>query len=239
MINWLRHAVVRPLALHWLSTSRSSWRSLPSPHSTGSVSVPGPDPDRILLVGGGISVGWGTSSHDDALAGHLARSISLSTGRGAVVDVVTDDILSGNAELPVHVTQILRTVDAVVITPGDLDSILFLPAAVYRGRLERALDQITDAAPANMRVFVVGTAPLQKVLTLPGVSRIWAPKLGDALNATARRLCDDRPNAIFVPFSPRDIAGREGTGRTYSAWAELIAPPMGRQLNSCTERSIR
>ena len=239
MTDLLRQAVVRPIARHWLSNSRLSWRSLMSPESSGSVSVPGPDPDRILLVGGGISVGWGMSSHDDALGGYLARSISTATGRGITIDVVTDDILSGSAELPSGVTRILRTADAVVITPGDVDAILFLPGAIYRRRLENALDQMTAAGPANMRIFIVATPPLRTVIALPRVFRPWAARLGAALNDRARQLCRERRNTIFVPFSPSGIAGREGTGRTYSAWAELIAPSVARQLDSCNDRSIR
>ena len=239
MTDLLRRAFVRPLALHWLSNSRSSWRTLISPDSSGSVVVSGPDPDRILLTGGGISVGWGMSSHDDALAGHLARSVSATTGRGVSMDVVTDDILSGSAELSSHVTRILRTADAVVITPGDIDAMLFLPAAIYRRQLENMLDQMTRTGPANMRIFIVGTPPLLAAIALPRAFRPWAEGLGTALNGTARQLCREMSNTIFVPFSPNGIAGREGTGRTYSAWARLIAPPIARQLDSCADRSIR
>ena len=239
MADLLRRAFVRPLALHWLSNSRLSWRSLVSPESPGSISVAGPDPDRILLVGGGISVGWGTSSHADALGGHLTRFISAATGRGVAMDVITDDILSGSAELPSGVSRILRTVDAVVITPGDIDAILFLPAAIYRRQLENTLAQMTAAGPANMRIFIVGTVPLPAAIALPRAIRPWAAGLGAALNGIARQLCQGMPNTIFVPFSPTGIAGREGTGRTYSAWAKLIAPPIACQLDSCTNRSIR
>jgi hypothetical protein len=239
MIDSVLDAVIRPVALHWLSHSRASWRSLPSPKPNDSVTATGSDPDRVLLVGGGISVGWGMGSHDDALAGHLARAISSATGRGVVMDVVTEDILSDRAELPAEVTRILRTVDAVILTPGDLDSILCLPAATYRRRLASVLDQLTNAGPANLRIFIVATAPLHSVIPLSGVARWLSSRITGRLDLTAQKVCDARTNAIFVQFSPRRIAGRTGTGRTYSAWAGLIAPSVARQLDSCTDRSIR
>jgi hypothetical protein len=235
----LGRVVVRPLARRWLSNSRSSWRSLAFPGAVGRVSAPGIDPDRILLLGGGITVGWGMNSHEDALGGHLARAISAATGRGVIMDVVADDILAGVPALPASILRLLRTVDAVVITPGDVDAILGLPAAIYRRRLEKVIDQITETAPANVRIFIVATVPLDTVVTLPRAVRSLASRLGAALDEKARRLCQERHNSIFVPFSPIGVAGREGTGRTYAAWAGLIAPPVARQLDSCTDRPIR
>jgi hypothetical protein len=239
VLDWLRRAIVSPLAQHWLSHSRSSWRSLPSPEASGAVSAPGPDPDRILLVGGGISVGWGTESHQDALGGHLARGISAATDRGVVMDIVADDILSTSPELPAEVLRLLRTVDAVILTPGDVDVLLFLPAALYAQRLESMIDQMTEVAPANTRIFIVATAPLRAAIALPLLLRPWASRLGSALNARARRLCREKANTIFIPFAPAGIAGRGGSGRTYAAWAEVISPAIASQLNSCEDTSIR
>jgi hypothetical protein len=130
-------------------------------------------------------------------------------------------------------------VDAVILTPGDLDSILCLSAATYRRRLDTVLDQLTTAGPANLRIFIVATTPLHSVIPVPGVARRLSSRLTGRLDLAAQRICDARTNAIFVQFSPRRIAGRTGTGRTYSAWADLIAPPVARQLDSCTDRSIR
>ena len=239
MLHWLRDAIVRSLAQRWLSNSPSSWRSLTSPDSPAAVSAAGPDPDRVLLIGGGISVGWGMKTHSDALGGHLTRSISKATGRGVSMDVMTDDILTGTAALPSDVTRVLRAVDAVIITPGDVDAVLLLPTVIYRRRLEHVLDQVTEAAPANVRVFVVAIAPLSTVMSLPRVLRPLASRLGAALDQKARRVCLHRDNAVFVPFSPTGIAGREGSGRTYEAWAGLIAPCVSQHLNSCSGRPIR
>lgn len=239
MLHWLRDAIVRTLAQRWLSNSPSSWRSLISPDSPAAVAVAGPDPDRILLIGGGISVGWGMKTHNDALGGHLTKSISMATGRGVSMDVMTDDILTGTAALPSDVTRVLRAVDAVIITPGDVDAMLLLPTVIYRRRLEQVLDQVIEAAPVNVRVFVVAIAPLSTVVALPRPLRRLASRLGVALDQKARQVCLHRDNAVFVPFSPTGIAGREGSGRTYAAWAGLIAPCVSQHLDSCSGRSIR
>lgn len=235
MIQWLRDFFVRTFAGRWLSTSGSSWRSLASPPSTAVTSAPGPDPDRILLLGGGISVGWGARSHDVALGGHLARIISADTGRGVIMDVVADDVLAGSAPLSPEVMRILRTVDAVIVTPGDIDAILLLPAAVYRRRLESVLDQIADVTPANTRVFVIATVPLTTVLAISAPFRPVASRLGIALDQQARRACQQRDHATFVPFSPAGVAGRSGSGRTYEAWANEIAPTISKRLHSCSD----
>lgn len=155
------------------------------------------------------------------------------------MDVVTDDILRTSAPLSPDVTRVLRAVDAVVITPGDVDAILFLPGATYRRRLEKVLDQMTETAPANMRVFIVATVPLNAVITVPQIIRPLASRLGATLDHSAKRVCKERHNAQFIPFAPAVAAGRGGSGRTYAAWADLIAPSISHQLDSSSGKPIR
>ena len=57
---------------------------LPKPTDAPVVNVPGPDPDRLLVVGGGIAVGFGVLSHELGIAGHVARQVSVRPGAGSM-----------------------------------------------------------------------------------------------------------------------------------------------------------
>ena len=114
MLQIVHDRIVRPAVQRWHSTSEMSWRSLPSPTATARIEVAGPDPDRVLLVGGGMTVGWGMTSHDQALAGHLARQLSVLTGRGVSLDVMAHDILCHEGTLGPALSLLLPTFDAIV-----------------------------------------------------------------------------------------------------------------------------
>ena len=62
------------------------------PRGTPSVSVAGPDPVRVLLLGGGIAVGYGAPTHDESLTGALARLLAERSGRGAAVAATADQL---------------------------------------------------------------------------------------------------------------------------------------------------
>lgn len=68
MLGYVAYVIVRPLVRLWLSTSSQSWRALPQPTDSPVVHAAGADPDRVLLIGSGINVGYGVVSHDLALA---------------------------------------------------------------------------------------------------------------------------------------------------------------------------
>jgi hypothetical protein len=48
--------------------------------------VVGPDPIRLLVFGGGLAVGYGASSRDEAFDGPLARIVAERSGRGVIVE---------------------------------------------------------------------------------------------------------------------------------------------------------
>ena len=239
MLQLLRETVVRPVVERWLINSDRSWRALESPDSSSVVSLAGPDPDRILLVGGGINAGWGENSHESALAGSLARHIVPTTGRGLRIDVVVDDILSGTGRLGSRVASLLRTIDAVVVTPGDLDALLLLSPALYRRQVERVLESITERAPAGAQIFVLGSVPLTSLIPLSPMLRWMTTWLAGTLDNEARHACTARTNAAFISLRPDSAPDREPVVTSYENWAGMIAPTISERLDSCSDTPIR
>jgi hypothetical protein len=220
----LRRVLVRPLVKNWLASSQASWRSLPTPSGKPTAHATGPNPDRLLLIGSGIAVGYGAKTHDLALAGQLARQVSERTGRGARVDVLVTDEMTGNDVKVALTRKWLSSVDAIVATPGGLETLLLHSPGAWRRQIASLLDHVTLVGPSSLHVFMIGLPPLSTIVKLPKLFGFLAARSASGINAELKLLCAARPNTTYIEFTPTELAGRTGTGRTYYHWAELIAP---------------
>ncbi|MEP6481907.1 MAG: hypothetical protein ABJA94_07865 [Rhodoglobus sp.] len=228
----LRRLLVRPAVDRWLATSDSSWLSLPRPTGKPTAQVIGPNPDRLLLVGSGISVGYAADTHDLALAGQLARRLSEITGRGARVDVLVTDDMNGFDIRESLTRKWLSAVDSIIATPGGVETLLLHSPTAWRRQIASLLDHIADVAPASLHVFIVGLPPLPTIVRMPFVLGRLAWWSARGINHELRSLCESRRNTTFIAFEPTERAGRTGTGSTYYTWAQIIAPLVGAELES-------
>lgn len=99
----------------------------------------GPQPRRILLIGGGATVGRGFTSHDLALPGAIARGLRARTGRGVVVDIIADPALTVVGLAAVLGTVELALYDAVITTVGDNDALRGIAPRDWRDRVRSAM----------------------------------------------------------------------------------------------------
>jgi hypothetical protein len=238
MFEAFRTAFVTPMVKRWLRTSGASWQTLPVPSGPPVVHAAGPDPDRILLVGAGISMGYGMTSHDVALAGQIARQVSEITMRGVRVDIVVGEDLTVEAARKNLSTRRLRELDVIIATPGTLDKLLLLPVAAWRKRIEYLLEHFSTHAPASLRVLFVAVPEVSKIVRMPRLLGLLADRSARSLNRALEASCAARPYAEFVEFRPTERAGRNGTGRTYEQWAGLIAPTAARALDEHHKVSV-
>ncbi|MCU1422921.1 MAG: hypothetical protein JWN36_2572 [Microbacteriaceae bacterium] len=232
MLGYLQNGIARPLVRLWLASSQNSWRQLPTPPRVSVVHAPGADPDSVLLVGSGIAVGYGVLSHDLALGGHLARALSVGTGRGTDVDIITAPEMSAAiAHAAVAALQLTRF-DAIVLTLGGPESLYLAPRRAWRRQLGELLDAIRAGAP-SVEVFVVTIPPPPLLVAIPRYFGKLASRHGSQLNHDARVLVNARPGTHVVPFrpSPGDIAAM-ASRQIYDEWASLIAPAMIGPLNA-------
>lgn len=231
MLESVRKALIAPLVERWLATSSQSWRTLPVPSGPPVAHSDGPDPDRVLLFGAGISMGYGMKTHDLALPGQLARQVSDLTGRGVQIDVVTGENLTlANALSNLSVAR-LRELDVVMATPGSLDKLLLMSVPVWRQRVDFLLDHFATNAPASLRVLFIGVPEVSHLVRMPRLLAYSADRSARALNASLESACAARPYVQFIPFRPTEPVGRDGTGRTYERWASLLAPQVATALN--------
>lgn len=216
-----------------LVSAARSRGSLPRPSGEPRVHAMGPDPDRILMIGGGPVRGVGVASHELGIGGYLARKLSALTGRGADVELLGIPGITVGAAQRLIPTLDLSRFDAVVVMLGAREALgLKSPVAWARG-LRAFLDALDAAAPPTVSVFVVGLAPLPSVVPL---SSFFGPIVGrqvDRLNATTMQVCT-QTGAYFIPFEPDSGAelGPFGDSTSYVSWAEPLAAHMYRSLDA-------
>lgn len=230
MLGYIAHGIAAVLARIWLATSAQSWRNLPTPATRALVHAHGPDPDRVLLLGSGITVGYGVVSHDLALGGNLARELGAQTGRGASVQVIGQSDLTPSNALRAAAVDLQRF-DAVVLTLGGFEALTLMPPQLWRRRLRALLDEVrAEARPSLPLALVQASAPL--IAGLPGMFRNLILASVDSINRQTRELCSEMPGTVYLAFAPAqgDVSSLEGTG-TYRGWAALIAPAVGRALD--------
>lgn len=236
MFEAIQRVVVRPFVERWLATSSQSWKALSVPTGPLTVRAPGPDPDRILLIGSGIAMGYGMKTHELALGGGLARQLSTLTGRGTRVDINTHENMTTDYLLDHVDARRLREVDAIVLTPGGFEALLLYPAAAWRREIDRGFRELARRSPASTRVFIVGLPPVTTLVSLPPLMGLLARFTSHQLNEQLHQACEANPIATFIPFAPTEPVGTTGTGRTYERWSAIIAPPIAAFLGTQPQR---
>jgi hypothetical protein len=205
--------------------------ALPKPIDEPVVNLPGPDPDRLLVVGGGILVGFGVLSHELGMAGHIARQVSVATGRGVHVDIISvGDLRMSDASHRVRDTS-LSGFDAVVLFLGVTDAIRRTSTRAWRAQLSALLEDVDNRAAAGTRVLVVGTQPVRLVATLDNRAGFFAELHARSLDRESARVCQRWPQAVFVPFRPvAEPSERYRSSSTYAKWATQVSPAVIRAV---------
>jgi hypothetical protein len=190
--------------------------------------------DRILLIGNGALSGFGVLSHGLGLPGHLARQLSLRTGRATDIDVAADVELTVSSSLDVLRRTDLSRFDAVVMTFGVFESLTQLSPREWSRDLRLLLDYIDRVAPANLRVFLVSIPRMDSISDFPRLVYWLSDGQATRLNEHSRMVSSGYPRVTYVPFLPAKRAddGRYRSTETYESWAALIAPRIGNMLNS-------
>ena len=97
--------------------------------------VVGPQPLRALIIGSGLALGGGSTTHNETLTGHLARALAVRTGRGAVVENRAGEHLHLDAAMADLGVVGAHSFELVVWCPSLLEGI----RSPARGRLGQTL----------------------------------------------------------------------------------------------------
>jgi GAF domain-containing protein len=216
----------------WSSSFLRSLSYAPRPTDDPRAHATGVDSDRVLLFGGGASVGWGVSSHDLALPGALARALATLTGRGSDVDVIArPGFVAGDAIRELAGVDLERY-DAIVLTLGLSESVQLASLRVWRRDIDELLDYLATRLSSRARIYLLG---VHSVTTITGYDRLLAPIAAQhrrELNRVTAELCARDGRATFIPFD-QDRGVEKTRDRSADEYrdggfilAEIIAPAL-------------
>ena len=221
MVAVLSRAVLPALRL-WARSKNRELDLLPRPTDAPQVHANGADADRILVFGSGPAVGWGVTSHDLALPGHLARALSSRTGRGVDVDVIGESGLTIKTAIPRLAKFKLWRYEAVVLSLGIGDAMDAIDRTTWRRELTAAIEFVLANASRDTSVFIAGIQPLRSIRAYDSVFGGFAERQVKKLNAMNDEICQQFDRAYFVPVSSTAETG----ATTYRHWANELAAAM-------------
>ncbi len=200
---------------------------VPRPLDAPVAEVPGPDLDRILLLGDGPAIGYGVSSHGLALPGQLARQVSAATGRGASVRFSGHEQMGASGMKRRLLDEDLSGLATVLVMVGTVDAACLTPLRDWSRSVDSFLGAALEASPSRLQFVVVGIPPLDRLPLLRGVRRRLASPHAHAMNrATAALTAGYGPRVQFLPFFPQGVTdrGRYRSPASYESWARSLCP---------------
>lgn len=196
----------------------------------------GPNPDRLLVVGGGVGLGHTAASDDHELATRLAQALTQLTGRGTNIEVlVARDVSDPRVHTVVDRRRMLL-LDAIIVIPGDINARLPPIPSRIRRRVDIMLNHIRQQAPASLHVFVVGAPELADTAPIPRPLRWLAHQSIAQINRALDAACTHRENVELISLSEGELTALPGKHSSpsldplYIIWAHTIATAVSAHL---------
>lgn len=216
---------------------------LPSPHDEPTVSTPGEDPDMVLLFGNGPAFGWGVTSHDLSLTGHLAREVSRGTGRPCTVHFIGHEMMNAGSSATWLGEHDLSRYDAIVIMIGLNDAARLTPVNAWRTQLGQLLDATCHGSKLSAQTLVTGIPPVRSIgifdSFLGGIAATHALRLNNVTDTVVAH----REDTTFLPLDavtfPDDRP--HGSTETYRQRAITLTDALIPLLDNvrCEEKEAR
>ena len=197
----------------------------------------GPNPDRVLVVGGGVGLGHDAHTDDHELATRLAEALTQLTGRGTNIDMLVARDVSDPRIHSVVDRRRMLLLDAIIVIPGDINARMPPIPSQTRRRVDSLLNHVHAQAPRTLHVFVIGAPALSPT------ARIWRPLRWLAalsitqINKSLDAACSHRDNVELISLSEGQLTAIPGTPNSpsldplYLIWAHTIAA----RVSQCLE----
>jgi len=229
--NFIHRLVGRATAAYLMSRS---WRrgEMPYPDDPPVAHGSGPDPDRILLVGGSLVRGIGVRSHELGIPGNLARKLAARTGHGADVEAHGIRMLTIQRAIDELRGEQLQRFDAIVLMIGNGELLTLQPLSLWRRDLHKLCEALTELVPDGPPVVVAAMPPFAAAFDVAKPMRRMIARSIDRMNAETRRACavanTGRATVIFADFDaagPAPLVGSRAAD-AYEQWAVALVTPL-------------
>jgi hypothetical protein len=196
------------------------------PNDLPRVEAPGQDTQRILILGGGAA-GFGVLTHELGLPGHLARQLRHLTGRGQIIDVVSDNKPTTRSIPSAIASQPLWRFDAVVIILASPHPMWSFLRPKWRADGIKLVEELDRNSSVGTSIVIAAPRPRRRPsgflgTTAPGSRRRTLTDILTAQCAKSERveyveLADDRDRTPQASL-------------TYQAWAQVIASRLSARM---------
>ena len=229
-MRWACLPVMRAFAAAQSPAYNDVLRPLDAPQAHS----PGTDSDRILIFGSGAAVGWGVLSHDLALPGALARSLSARSGRGVDVDVTSSPSTTVSTAVRELAGLRLWRFDAIVVTLGARDAVNLTSVRVWRRELSALLRLLERESSRTTHIFVLGIQPIRSLPAFDSPLGSVAARHAVALDRASADVCASlgRTTLVAMTAAIKEQPGRYRSAAAYRDWAELLADSMAAPLDA-------
>ncbi|MEO5534615.1 MAG: GAF domain-containing protein [Pseudolysinimonas sp.] len=211
----------RPGLRVWYRWEGRRLDGIPRPEDRAFASAPGDSPLECVVFGSGPLSGWGVATHQLALPGTLARSLSRRFQRGVTVrgelsPALTARVMSERLDdLPWGSAQV------GVLAFGPYEA-LTADLKEWRRVLVRLVGDVRTRMPADGVLVVVGIPTVDSLNWLHGFGRPVMKRILPGYNGVAREVCEDL-GARFVPLPKPARSGEYMSAGHYLFWSEVIA----------------
>ncbi|WP_433244006.1 SGNH/GDSL hydrolase family protein [Streptosporangium sp. CA-135522] len=180
---------------------------------------------RLAVLGESTAAGVGAATHDEGLAGHLARAAAVRTAGPVSWQVVARSGINTRTTTA-ELVPLLEPADVVVVVLG-INELLELNRPP---RFERELRELVAAVRdriADVPILMTGMPPVDRFPALPQPLRAVLGLRARALDRVMRHVANDTAGAthVSVDIPPgRDgvfaVDGFHPSAAGYEAWAE-------------------
>ena len=211
-----------------------AWRRgpIPYPDDPSVVHGSGPDPDRILLLGGALLRGMGIASHELGIPGHLARKLAIRTGHGADVEAYGIPMLTAARVGEELRARQLQRFDAIVLMLGNGEIVTMRPMRLWRRDIREVLAIVAELSADGPPVVIAAVPPFATAVDVSPLLRRHIARAITRLNAETRRACAESGAASFVDFDsagpPPKVGSRAAVA--YELWASVMVEPVARAI---------
>jgi hypothetical protein len=240
-LNAWQRALVRPLISFFYGgtlPTRLTW-STAADDPFGAVS--GPDPDRVLVVGGIAGAGVGVHSHQLGVASTLAQGLSRASGRGAEwrnVPLPAGRI--GGTAQALYERIDLRRYDVIVFFPGVYEALHLSSPTRWAREYDAVLQHLTAHAASDATVVTSPVPQVSDRVRVPAIIRAFVREHTRLLNIGAERIAAQYPGVLYTAMPTID--GRMMAGdlfsyaKLYRIWGNHLAALVAEERESRSGR---
>jgi hypothetical protein len=193
--------------------------------------VPGPSPERVIVIGEATAVGYGVLTHELGMAAQFARQLSVSSGRG--VDwsstALPDNMIGSAPALVREMAAQIATADVVIVVVGIVDTLSLTTSTAWGRHLAETLDELISHARPGAHILVPEIPPLSSAGAIPPLVRWASSHQARLLNSVSASVVALRPRVRTVGF-PAGLDNQLWKTETcpaayrtlYAAWAAAI-----------------